>query len=451
MAKINSNLQLTDAVLRTNRILKNIKGLFVIKGASIGLRLLLVPMTLNYLEPEKFGIWMTLSSIIEMMILFEFGLGNGLRNKLTASLANDDIELSNVYISTTYAITAIILIPLIAFLTVLNQFVDWSAVLNASESMSSELNELVSWMLLFYGLKLFVSLILSVSKANHMPVYGGMIELVSDIFSLVTIYFLIEYTDNSLLYLGFSKFFIISLVPLLASVYLYKTKFKNQLPSINYIEFKRTKEILSLSWKFFVIQISSIIIFSTDNIIISHLFGPENVTPYVIVFQYFNLIAIFFAIVSTPLWSAYTEAYEKDDYNWIKNTVKKMLLLWLAIILAVVIMIVVAKDVIRLWLGRELVIDMWLVIFMGVYVLVQSWNRIFSWVLNGIGEVNITVYLLIIGAVINIPISIYLAVEMDMNNAGVILGTVFSLIIFSVFGAKKAICLNKNKSVLKDL
>jgi O-antigen/teichoic acid export membrane protein len=432
MSNLVSKEEGADAIKRTSRVLKNIGGLFAVKGLGVGLRLALVPMTLNYLEPEKFGIWMTLSSIIEMMILFEFGLGNGLRNKLAKSLANNKVELGRVYVSTTYALSAMILLPLLLVLWFINQFIDWSTVLNASTELSTELNVLVSWMLLFYGLKLFIGLFFSVAKANHLPILGGVLELIEDITSLIIIYFLIEYTNNSLLYLGVSKFFIISIIPLVGSIVFYKTVFKKQCPSFRYIELSKYKDILGLSWKFFVIQISSIIIFATDNIIISRLFGPENVTPYAIVFQYFNLITIFFAIVSAPLWSAYTEAYETGDIKWIVATLKKMLQLWLIIIFCALGMILLAEDVIFFWLGRELDFGNYLIVLMGLYVVLQAWNRIFNWLLSGINCLKCTFYTMIIGAIINIPISILFASEFNMGSSGVILGTIVSLGIFAV-------------------
>ena len=421
-----------DAINRTNKILKNVRGLFVIKGASVSSRLILVPLTLNYLEPEKFGIWMTLSSIIEMMVLFEFGLGNGLRNKLTESLANGQKELSREYVSTTYALSGVILLPLLVLLLVINQYADWSVILNASTTLSSEIHELVSWMIVFYGLKLFTGLIFSITKANHLPVLGGLLELTIDILSLIVIYLLVNFTDNSLLYLGFSKFLLISIVPLLGSVVLYNVYFKDQMPSLKYVKIEKIKDVLELSWKFFAIQISSIIIFATDNIIISRLFGPESVTPYAIVFQYFNLITIFFAVVSTPLWSAYTEAYAKSDFKWIANTLKRMLQLWLVIVVCVIGMTLLAEDAIYLWLGRQIYFEDYLIVLMGVYVALQAWNRVFNWLLSGINCLKCTFYTMILGAIVNIPASILFARELNMGSSGVILGTILSLGLFAV-------------------
>jgi O-antigen/teichoic acid export membrane protein len=69
-----------DYSKRTHKALFNIASSFVIKGASILLSLLLVPLTLDYLNPYEYGIWLTLSSVLMWINYFDIGLGNGLRN-----------------------------------------------------------------------------------------------------------------------------------------------------------------------------------------------------------------------------------------------------------------------------------------------------------------------------------------------------------------------------------
>jgi len=423
---------------RTNSIIRNIGGLFVLKGLGVGVRLMLVPMTLNYLDPIKFGLWMALSSIVEMMILLEFGLGNGLRNKLTESLTKKEYKSAQVDISTTYAVSTLIVLPVLLVGLVANEFIDWAVVLNAQSDMSAELNELVSWMLLFYGIKLVSGIILSVTKANHVPVYGAGIELAADILSLIAIYGLIQFTESSLLYLGLVKFSLIAILPLVSSVYLYSTVFKNQCPSIKLVNLKGSSELIKVSWKFFLIQLSSVVIFSTDYILISRLYGPESVTPYAIVLQYFSIVTTIFAIISTPLWSAYTEANVKGESEWILKAIKKMLLLWLCVICITMLMALVADDVIAIWLGQSLPIEGSLILLMALFVIVQAWNRVFNWLLSGVGCLNCTLITMLVGAIINIPISIVFAEIFNLKSTGIILGTIVSLGLFSVFCSIKA-------------
>lgn len=95
---------------------KNILASFLIRGCSIAVSLILVPLTIHYVNPTQYGIWLTLSSIISWFGFFDIGFGNGLRNKFTEALAKDQHKLARIYVSTTYAIlTIIIIIVLILF------------------------------------------------------------------------------------------------------------------------------------------------------------------------------------------------------------------------------------------------------------------------------------------------------------------------------------------------
>ena len=77
---------------RSYEIQKNIVLSFLFKGISIIVSLVIVPLTLNYLNPTEYGVWLTLSSIMTWINLFDIGLGNGLRNKLTEALTLGDIK-----------------------------------------------------------------------------------------------------------------------------------------------------------------------------------------------------------------------------------------------------------------------------------------------------------------------------------------------------------------------
>src|SRR5438876_10388425 len=73
---------------RTIRIKKNIFSSFLLKSASIFIGMIMVPMTINYVNPTQYGIWLTLSSMISWFSFFDIGLGNGLKNKLAAANAS---------------------------------------------------------------------------------------------------------------------------------------------------------------------------------------------------------------------------------------------------------------------------------------------------------------------------------------------------------------------------
>ena len=83
--------------------------------------------------------------------------------------------------------------------------------------------------------------------------------------------------------------------------------------SLRHIKKERVNDVMGLGVCFFVMQLSSIVIFTTDNLLITQLFGPADVTPYDIVYKLFSLVSIGHNIILLPLWSGFTEAYVKLD------------------------------------------------------------------------------------------------------------------------------------------
>ena len=93
---------------RSVKAKKNIIASFFIRGVSIAISLIIVPLTINYVNPSRYGIWLTLSAIVGWFSFFNIGLTQGLRNKFAEAKAKGEDDLAQIYVSTTYAILAII-------------------------------------------------------------------------------------------------------------------------------------------------------------------------------------------------------------------------------------------------------------------------------------------------------------------------------------------------------
>ncbi|MEZ4841438.1 MAG: MATE family efflux transporter [Flavobacteriaceae bacterium] len=209
---------------------------------------------------------------------------------------------------------------------------------------------------------------------------------------------------------------------------------KNNLivPSIFSIKKESSKILFGLSLDFFIIQLCMIVIFSTDNIIISNLLGPEEVTKYDVVLKIFQVIITFMIIISDPYWTMYANAYKKGDIKWISKTLKKWNLIFLTLILLILLMIIFIKPIVKIWLQKELFISTTLIYFMALFVLIRIYGIIYMYFLNGIGKVKIQMWLYLFGAIINIPLSIYFVQYFNLGSSGVILGTVLSILPMSI-------------------
>jgi O-antigen/teichoic acid export membrane protein len=426
---------------------KNILISFLIRGSSIGVSLFLVPLTIHYLNPIRYGIWLTLSSIIGWFGFFDIGFGNGLRNRFAESVANGQHEQARIYVSTTYAILSIIIGLVLAVFYIVRPLVSWSKILNAPSNMEKELSILALIVFVFFCLQFVLQLISTVLTANQQPAKASLFGFLGSLFSLVIIFFISKTTSGNLIYLG-TVFSITPLLVLIVSSFWYYThEYRRYAPSIKYVKFGYVKNLLSLGIKFFIIQIAVVVLYQTSNIIIAQLFGPTQVTSYNIAYKYFSIIPMIISITLMPFWSAYTEAWIRKDIIWIKKVIRKQKMIWLILSISTIVMLVFANLIYRLWVGKEIVVPISISITLAIYVIINGWNGIYSQFLNGVGKIKLQLYSSLFGTLINIPLAIMLGKRLGIY--GVIVSTCLLSVISSIWSPiqYKRLITNKAKGI----
>ncbi len=417
---------------RSNRAKRNIAASFIIKGLSILISLILVPMTINYINPTKYGIWITLSSIIGWFSFFDIGFGNGLRNKFAEAVALGNKELARKYVSTTYAILSIIIVVVFFVFIITNPFLNWAKILGAPKEMAQELSSLAFIVFSFFCLQFVLQLITTILIADQKPAKASYFNLLGSVFSLITIFLITKSTKGSLIYLGLALGFSPILVLSVASIWFFTHDYKYYVPSFKYIKFSYAKDLMHLGIKFFILQIAALILYQTNNIIITQLIGPADVTVFNIAYKYFGVIPMAFSIITAPFWSAYTESYLKKDLEWIKRSIRTLMYLWLFTSLLALLMLLVSGYIYKLWIGSRIPIPFSVSIACALYVIIVTWANIFLTFVNGIGKISLQLYLTIIVIVFNIPLAIFLAKYLNMGISGVLFATCIDFLIFAI-------------------
>lgn len=414
---------LTKGHERSIKTKRNIVTSILIKCVSIAISFLLIPLSLNYLNPVKYGIWLTIISVIGWFGFFDLGLGNGLRNKLAEALAKNDNEQARTYISTSYAIMTIIIGIVFSIFAFTFPYINWSSILNISPELGSEINQLIFIVFSFFCLQFIIKLISMVLQADQRSAISGGINTFASLLSLIIVYILTKTTHGSLLWLSVGVSAANLIAPLVATIWYFSTDYKHLVPSIKYVKLKCAKDLMGLGFMFFIMQFAALILFSTDSFIIEQLYGPEEVTPYNIAFKYFSLITMGFTIITTPFWTAYTDAYHKQDFEWIKRITRKLSLIWVLSIFGVLGMLIFSNLFYKIWIGDQIKIPFLLSASMAVWVLIASWTSIFGNFLSGVGKIRLSLYHSFVMIIINIPLSIFLAKYLNLGSAGVIIGT----------------------------
>ena len=394
---------------RTSKIKKNVVIMLGIKGVSLLISLLYVPLLLHSMNAVNYGIWLTLTSLIAWISMFDIGLGNGLRNKLSIALANGNKQLGRTYVSTAYiCISALVLILIILFVAI-QQFMSWQDVLNATAVDKEQLDLLVFIVFAAFGLQFVLNLINSILLAMQMPAFSSFILMAGQLFSFIVVFILVKiFHVNSLLILGGTISLIPPAVMLVSSIILFKSKYKDISPSFKYFNIYKIKDILSLGIKFFIIQIITIVLYQTNNLIITHTVGNSAVVEYNVAYKYMHVLVMVFTIIVTPLWSATTEAYTKKDFAWIKGINRQMRKIVVIMACIGLVMLIVSKQVYEIWLGNnELNINFSTSMLLYIYSIFMIMYGNYGYILNGIGKLQIQIYATLILAMAYIPAAIF--------------------------------------------
>jgi len=408
---------------KTLVILKQIAKSSIYKVCSIALTFFLVPLSIAYLGSEKYGLWLTIFSFIGWFSFFDFGIGNGLRNKLTVALSSNDIPLAKAYVSTAYFSMVFIICSLIAIFIIPFYLIPWESIFNYTNNDES-INQLLAIIYLVFSLNLILRMITTIYYADQKSSVSGLIQMTGQIIIFISIYIAMKFSSSSLILYGSIVIGSQMLVLIIASFVSFFGKYSHIRPSIKAFEKKYLKDILSLGGKFFLIQIVAILVFSTDNFIINYYLGAEQVTIYNIAFKYFMFVTMAMTIILEPYWSAFTSATAKNDNAWIKKSIRNLLKISIFASLVVIIMIFIADEAYLRWVGEDIKVPFLLTILIGINTIIQVFMQPIIMYINGVGKLKLQMYNGIFAAVLNIPLSILLAVKYDLGVSGVILATI---------------------------
>ncbi|HLP81283.1 MAG TPA: oligosaccharide flippase family protein [Nitrosomonas sp.] len=427
---------MTDAVSlnRSKNYLRQVKSSLIFKGLAVAASIVSMPLMIRYLGNEQYGVWSTLLSIMSWILFFDFGIGCGLRNKVAESMAKSSLSSAASYISIGYTLIGGFSLVLFLLFCFVSFYIPWQFVFNTLSLGDDDLRLVVVVFSVFFFLNFWLGLVNQVLNGLQKTSWVVFGQFLSNFLALVAVYFLVVFAKPSLVYLALCYGSATVLASLALSFYFYNSE-RVFIPKISLGGDGR--KLFKDGFGFFVIQMAVILIFSIDKVLITQFFGPQYVAQYDAVYKLFGLVALLHGLFVAPLWSAYTDAFHNNDFLWIVDAIKKQLLIFLAVMLVSVSLCFIAEPILEIWVGRGVGFSMELVVAMAVFLVVSTWNNIFSYFLNGVGEIKMQVYTAIAGMLINIPLAAVFVYIFGLGMSGVVWATTLSLFIFSVAGPIK--------------
>lgn len=418
---------------RSHNYFTQIKSSLLFKIGSVASTFIAMPIMINYLGVEQFGIWATMLTLINWVMLFDLGIGNSLKNKVSESLAEDNYIKARNYISTAYFLVGIISIGLLSIFLILNFWLPWQSIFNTDLISEEKLKRTVLTLSFFIFFNFWISLVNQIYHGLQKTSVVVLGQFVSNALALLFVFFLYMFTASSIILMVWAYGLSLVITNLILSVFLFRTHIE-LIPTYKHFEKKEIRPLLSLGVKFFIIQLAGLIIFLTDKIVIIQLLGPESVTPYEVIFKMFSIFTVLNTLILMPLWPAYSDAYKRGDINWIKSNMKLQLRIVFYFFVGAFLLAGIGPNIVGLWVGEEVRASDSLYYLFAVFIALSVWSNVFAYFVNAVNRLTVQLFTAVIAALINIPLSIYFVNSLGLGLHGIILATIVSLSLFAILG-----------------
>ena len=411
------------------KIQTDILWLFGAKGTLLLANFVVISITLDLLSTKIYGVWITLYTTISWLSFFDLGLGNGMRNLFAVNRAIGNQEKNKQLVSTSYIIVlGIALILLIVGLPFV-YYADIARFFNISDIAIPDLRCVLSLLVVVTSLQLITKLINSIFLADQKPALSSLIDCSGVVCSLLLLFILKDRLVGSLFNLALIITLPTFIISFIVTLFAFNKNYRKLKPSMKYFNLKISNKLINLGLRFFLIQLSALIILQGSNIIILKFIGAEEVSVFSLVYKYFNVIVTIFTLVLTPYWSFFTDSYAKNNYNQLKQGFKQLLISWLAISMVGVVMWIALPFSFKIWLNQELDIPVYLPVSLLLFSIFSNLGSVFIYFLNGTSSyLNFQLAIVLAFAALLYPISAYLL------PAYGVLGVVFTMFFANSYG-----------------
>jgi O-antigen/teichoic acid export membrane protein len=352
----------------------------------IALAVIFVSMrvALPYLGEARFGVWATISSLTTLMMIFDLGIGNSMVSQVARLAAQDEGAALRKLM-----ITGLSMLVLIGMLlgAVLVSLAAWAPLSWLYKGASPALIEEARGALMLFGVLFGLSIPLQAVNRIYAGLQEGYISScavgVMGVVSLLALPFMptVHAGIASLVLITYGLQVVAGAILLVAL----HRRFKLALPRFADFGESKVRDLVASGGLFFILQVTGVIGWDMDAILLSSLIGPASAATYAVVQRMFMLVAGPLAIVNAPLWGGYADAFARGDLQYIRKTLQRSLILtFLFATIGVVALLVLREPILQLLTKGVLEPPGSFVLIFGVWTIVAAVGDALAMYLNGL-------------------------------------------------------------------
>jgi len=392
------------------------------KSIGIATMLVSVPLTLGYLGAERYGVWMTLSSLVVLLGFADLGVGNGLLNAVAKAHGMGDQEAALRVVSSGFYVLLALAAALGTLFVSAYRWIPWQRVFNVSPELLPEAGPAAAVLIgvFLVGMPLGVTSRVRNgcqegftnslwSAAGSLLGLGGVLAAISLRAGLPWLVLamsggpLVATALNGFVLFGFRR-------PWLR-------------PQWRHAGLLEARQLAQLGLLFLILQTAWVLIQASDNLILAQVYGPRAVAEYSVVARLFSVIPLALGMVLFPLWPAYGEAIAMRDVEWAQQTlVRSLAMVVLVSVPASAILGLLGKPIVHLWASRDITPTTALLLGLALWTVLSVAGSAVAMFLNGTGAIAFQAASASALVLVGVPLKVVLT--MLVGISGVVWGSI---------------------------
>jgi len=380
--------------------------------AGLGLILITVRWATPQLGPERFGVWATFSGLITSLAFLDFGVGNALVNRVAHATASGDSQQVISAVTGGLAWLMMIGATVSIVLAAAGAWAPWTTLFKLSNSAAG--GETRTAALIFsclFGLNIVSTGAIKILIGQQRLHEAQLIATVGAVLAYPSTWFVLKRSSSVglLLMAGLgtqSVLIVLLVVSLLAT---------RGLIAVNRVGIcvreERTR-LLSTGALFLILQLGFAIGWGSDTLVLASVAGAADVAALAIAQRLFLFASQPVAILNGSLWAAYSDAYARADRIFIRDTLRRSLLLSVAIGISVsILLLVFGSQLASLWTRNTVDVPWTLLAVFALWTPLEAAGIAVGYYLNGTGIVREQVIVVLAFCVLALPAKVFAAIH----------------------------------------
>jgi O-antigen/teichoic acid export membrane protein len=402
----------------------------IARAIAIVSTLATVPLAIGYLGPERYGLWVTISSVTAMLTFADFGLGNGLMNLVADASGHGDRAAAHRAVSSAFYMLSALSASAVVLFIFLYGRIAWADALNVTSlTAAAEAGPSVAVFFACLALSLPLGLVQRIQLGYQENYISSLWAALGNLLALAGLIAAIHVGAGlPWLVLALAGAPVASTA--LNGVLLFTKRHPDLRPRLRLASRATSVRLMRVGFLFFMLQLAGAIAYQSDVVVAARVVGPDAAAEYAVLLRMFFLVPTLITMVLIPLWPAYGEAIARGDIGWVRTTLKRSLGLSTLVSGSVALGLLVLGDtLLKIWIGPLFHPSFALLLGMALWSTVYTAFNSIAMLLNGATVIAFQVVVATVMAIASILASVQLGTRIGV--AGIIWGTLLAYVFLS--------------------